>query len=398
MNRLGDAYAEVQEATLKQRALAKAAKDAQPKDKVSLKKAPWDKKEEVEEDASNDKSDDGEGLDKADPKAAKKKFADRKDKDIDNDGDEDESDEYLHKRRKAVGKSIAKEDTDLTEGLSPKQIDAMKKKYETTGDRISTDNAVKMSAMVKKFGDEELIQLANADIKWISTTAITTLIIKGKKVKDFMESFAGDEVVDDDLMEAMDDLEEAVRRKRAPKIGVDSIKIQRAKDKAHADAMGRHVKSGRRKSLKAYTEESDETTPCNECDGSTENHAKDCPKNPEVEKGGAEKAVMNPKAETKTENTKWTVYNRIMEKMRGDQTKNSVKAMDPEDNQSGEEKKFVDDHEKMGTADKQADKADITIAMAKNKHAIDNPMKAAPLRPNDNKQGDLKADKPEGRM
>ena len=258
MTKLGDAYAEVQEANAKQRALAKAAKDAKPKDKVSLKKAPWDKKkEEVEEDASNDKSDDGEGLDKADPKAAKKKFKDRKDKDIDNDGDTDSSDEYLHKRRKAIGKDMAKE-------------------------------------------------------------------------------------------------------------------------------------------------EKDETTPCSECDGSTENHAKDCPKNPDVKKGGSEKAVMNPKtetkAETKVENKKWVVYNRIMEKARADQTKHAVKAMDPEDNQSGEEKKFVDDHEKMGTADKQADKADITIAMAKNKSAIDNPVKAAPLRPGDNKQGDLKADKPEGKM
>ena len=34
----------------------------------------------------------------------KKKFADRKDKDIDNDGDVDSSDKYLHKRRKAVSK------------------------------------------------------------------------------------------------------------------------------------------------------------------------------------------------------------------------------------------------------------------------------------------------------
>jgi hypothetical protein len=59
------------------------------------------------EDASNDKSDDGEGIDKVDPKAAKKKFADRKDKDLDNDGDTDSSDEYLHKRRKAIGKSIS---------------------------------------------------------------------------------------------------------------------------------------------------------------------------------------------------------------------------------------------------------------------------------------------------
>ena len=63
------------------------------------------------EDASNNKSDDGEGLDKADPKAAKKKFKDRKDKDIDNDGDTDSSDEYLHKRRKAIGKALAKENS-----------------------------------------------------------------------------------------------------------------------------------------------------------------------------------------------------------------------------------------------------------------------------------------------
>ena len=74
-------------------AIAKKKKGEKPKD----------------EDASNDKSDDGDGLDKVDPKAAKKKFADRKDKDIDNDGDTDDSDEYLHKKRKAIGKAIAKD-------------------------------------------------------------------------------------------------------------------------------------------------------------------------------------------------------------------------------------------------------------------------------------------------
>ena len=35
------------------------------------------------------------GLDAVQPKAVKKKFKDRKDKDIDNDGDVDSSDEYL---------------------------------------------------------------------------------------------------------------------------------------------------------------------------------------------------------------------------------------------------------------------------------------------------------------
>jgi hypothetical protein len=64
------------------------------------------------EDASNDKSDDGEGMDKVDPKAVKKKFKDRKDKDLDNDGDTDGSDEYLHKKRKAISKSMEKEETD----------------------------------------------------------------------------------------------------------------------------------------------------------------------------------------------------------------------------------------------------------------------------------------------
>ena len=47
-----------------------------------------------------------EALDAVNPKAVKKKFKDRKDKDIDNDGDVDDSDRYLHKRRKAISKEI----------------------------------------------------------------------------------------------------------------------------------------------------------------------------------------------------------------------------------------------------------------------------------------------------
>ena len=50
-------------------------------------------------------------LDPVNKKALKKDFDDRKDKDIDNDGDVDDSDKYLAKRRKAVAKAIAKEET-----------------------------------------------------------------------------------------------------------------------------------------------------------------------------------------------------------------------------------------------------------------------------------------------
>ena len=78
-------------------------KESNEKHKELMKKA--------DEDASNDKSDDGDGMDKVDPKAAKKKFADRKDKDVDNDGDVDASDKFLHKRRKAIGKAMDKEES-----------------------------------------------------------------------------------------------------------------------------------------------------------------------------------------------------------------------------------------------------------------------------------------------
>ena len=77
----------------------------------------WKQAVEVTETNKNDKSDDGEGLDAVQPKAVKKKFKDRKDKDIDNDGDVDDSDKFLHKRRKAVSKAVAKEEVDLDDNV-----------------------------------------------------------------------------------------------------------------------------------------------------------------------------------------------------------------------------------------------------------------------------------------
>jgi len=75
----------------------------------------------------NDKSDDGDGLDAVQPKAVKKKFADRKDKDIDNDGDVDDSDKFLHKRRKAISKSMGESLMSVAESVKAMWDEAAKK-------------------------------------------------------------------------------------------------------------------------------------------------------------------------------------------------------------------------------------------------------------------------------
>ena len=102
----------------------------------------------------NNKSDDGEGMDAVQPKAVKKKFADRKDKDLDNDGDTDASDKYLHKRRKAVSKAIKNDESfeygtpeatknslDMTPGQSPQewdeQVGFMHKKHNTMREALA---------------------------------------------------------------------------------------------------------------------------------------------------------------------------------------------------------------------------------------------------------------------
>ena len=59
-----------------------------------------------------------EAMDPVNKKALKKDFDDRDDKDIDNDGDVDGSDEYLHKRRKAVGKAMKKDKKSGTAEIS----------------------------------------------------------------------------------------------------------------------------------------------------------------------------------------------------------------------------------------------------------------------------------------
>ena len=112
-------------------AARQAKKDGKKSFVFAGKEYPCTVGEAIGEDNTNNKSDDGDGLDKVQPKAVKKKFKDRKDKDIDNDGDVDSSDKFLHKKRKAISKAI-----DKKEDASEIKYDARSKSFKETLRRL----------------------------------------------------------------------------------------------------------------------------------------------------------------------------------------------------------------------------------------------------------------------
>ena len=137
------------------------------------------------EDNTNKKSDDGEGLDKVQPKAVKKKFDDRKDKDIDNDGDVDSSDEYLHKRRKAISKATT-EETELEEATE------LYKKGKITLTKFAMGKG-KGAGLQINYG-MKFIQLPEKDIKQLYTAMvyITKSVPQFKESVDMEEGFYAD--------------------------------------------------------------------------------------------------------------------------------------------------------------------------------------------------------------
>lgn len=94
----------------------------------------------------------GEETDPVDPKALKGKHKDRKDKDIDNDGDVDSSDQYLHKRRQAIRKSMEEEIDSEYVINENKMIGAAKEleMYAKTSGGIDKADFMKAAAMMKK--------------------------------------------------------------------------------------------------------------------------------------------------------------------------------------------------------------------------------------------------------
>ncbi len=117
-------------------------------------------------------------MDAVQPKAVKKKFDDRKDKDIDNDGDVDSSDKFLHKKRKAISKSINKEEVELDEDTVILDLEDDDKKL--------MSNIKRMGIKVKKVSNEQ----GDGYAEYSLTGSKSNLEKANKKLK----------LVDDDIM------------------------------------------------------------------------------------------------------------------------------------------------------------------------------------------------------
>jgi hypothetical protein len=193
-----------------------------------------------------------EKMDPVDQKALKGKHSDRKDKDIDNDGDVDSSDEYLHKRRKAVSKAM-KEEVELDEkvaaydkngkvvGLYRNMADAKRlkpnhtykiHKEETEDNPANTQHLCAKNVVHESWGEGSCIPTMHADpdedgnIEWYDvmfdhgieeqvsieelkvTKAESHIHSSKKKIKDSDDEDDDDDDDDDDMEDDEDDSDE----------------------------------------------------------------------------------------------------------------------------------------------------------------------------------------------
>ena len=162
-------------------------------------------------------------LDPVNPTAVKKKFDDRKDKDIDNDGDVDSTDKYLHKRRKAISKAIKKDEKssvsenvkDIAMMMRDKKYKgrtsafdaAVKKKYPREYDTNAVQDLIRrhaeMNESIKNEGTWAMPDTPK--LKMGLKKALQRPIMLGKEgddATDTIRSFIGDDELYDDLYAA----------------------------------------------------------------------------------------------------------------------------------------------------------------------------------------------------
>tara|TARA_R100001377_G_scaffold84902_1_gene69551 strand:- start:1326 stop:1952 length:627 start_codon:yes stop_codon:yes gene_type:complete len=124
----------------------------------------WKEAAMVAETNKNNKSDDGEGMDAVQPKAVKKKFVDRKDKDIDNDGDTDSSDKFLHKRRKAISKAIKDEGNAFGQALKDAK-DKGEKTFVVAGKKYTVDESYEIGT--NEYRDHTVGVTPGENAEWV---------------------------------------------------------------------------------------------------------------------------------------------------------------------------------------------------------------------------------------
>ena len=168
-----------------------------------------------------------ETIDPVNKKELKGKHKDRKDKDIDNDGDVDSSDEYLHKRRKAISKTM--EDTnkegyfkDLEIKKQDKAMGAKpvpKKQDKAMGAKPVPKKKINASKSTDKEGDVSMNPKMDSEKKTEQ---------KESRIRSALKSV---------LSEKKSDREELYKSATAPEKMSDKIKGKGAKDMmAAADA------------------------------------------------------------------------------------------------------------------------------------------------------------------
>ena len=131
-----------------------------------------------------------EGLDPVNKVAVKKKFDDRKDKDIDNDGDVDSTDKYLHKRRKAISKSMKEDKFEVTgevdyfEAPNPKDFEVtVSAKDAAEAKQKVMDKYEKGKRRVSSVGISS-VQKVNEDLGKEDEPKVKKIIGKLKKASD----------------------------------------------------------------------------------------------------------------------------------------------------------------------------------------------------------------------
>ena len=130
-----------------------------------------------------------EAMDPVNKDAVKKKFADRKDKDIDNDGDVDSSDKFLHKRRKAISKAM-KEDLGKEDEPKVKKIIGKLKK-------ASDAHAGQAKDLQKAMTEDDMAKFHKMQKDGKSAEQIAkALDIDVKSTKKLMDDYVGVNVDD----------------------------------------------------------------------------------------------------------------------------------------------------------------------------------------------------------